>query len=76
MDQDELWLTKWQEAMDFLRTNMRRPSKYVPEERNMLNWWKHNKKLLNSGDLKPERLELFKQHLALGEQYKHVNQYQ
>ena len=50
MDQDELWLTKWQEAMDFLRTNMRRPSKYVPEERNMLNWWKHNKKLLNSGD--------------------------
>lgn len=76
MDQDELWLTKWQEAMDFLRTNMRRPSKYVPEERNMLNWWKHNKKLLNSGDLKPERLELFKQLLALGEQYKHVNQYQ
>lgn len=76
MDQDELWLTKWQEAMDFLRTNMRRPSKYVPEERNMLNWWKHNKKLLNSGDLKPERLELFKQLLALGEQYKHVNKYQ
>ena len=76
MDQDELWLTKWQEAMDFLRTNMRRPSKYVPEERNMLNWWKHNKKLLNSGDLKPERLELFKQLLALGEQYTHVNQYQ
>ena len=62
--------------MDFLRTYMRRPSKYVLEERNMLNWWKHNKKLLNSGDLKPERLELFKQLLALGEQYKHVNQYQ
>ena len=76
MEPDELWLTKWQEAMDFLRTNMRRPSKYVPEERNMLNWWKHNKKLLNSGDLKPERLELFKQLLALGEQYKHVNKYQ
>ena len=39
---DELWLTKWQEAIDFLETTRRKPSKFVPEERNMRSWWKHN----------------------------------
>ena len=76
MNQDELWLTKWKKAIDFLQTNHRNPSKFIPEERNIRNWWKNNKKLMNVGDLKPERVELFKQLLALGEQYKHVNQYQ
>jgi hypothetical protein len=32
MTQSELWLTKWQEAVDFLETNHRKPSKFVPEE--------------------------------------------
>ncbi len=45
MTQDELWMNKWKEAIDFLETNHRRPSKFVPEERDMRNWWKHNKKL-------------------------------
>ena len=76
MTQDELWMNKWQEAIDFLETNHRRPSKFVPEERDMRNWWKHNKKLMNSGEMKEERVELFKQLLALGEKYKHVNQYE
>ena len=31
---------------------------------------------MNVGDLKPERVEMFKQLLELGERYKHVNQYQ
>ena len=74
--QSELWLAKWQEAVDFLETNHRKPSKFVPEERNMRSWWKHNKKLMNAGELKPERVELFKRLLELGEKYKHVNQYQ
>ena len=68
MTQDELWLAKWQGAIDFVETNHRKPSKYVPEER--------NKKLMNAGELKPERVELFKRLLELGEKYKHVNQYQ
>ena len=38
--------------------------------------WNHNKKLMNAGDLKPERVELFKPLLELVEKYKHVNQYQ
>jgi hypothetical protein len=31
---------------------------------------------MNAGELKPERLEMFKQLLEIGEKYKHVNQYQ
>ena len=76
MTQDELWMNRWQEAVDFLETNHRRPSKFVPEERDMRNWWKHNKKLLNSGEMKAERVPLFNQLLELGERYKHVNQYE
>ena len=75
MTQSELWLAKWQEAIDFLETNHRKPSKFHPEERNMRSWCKHNKKLMNAGELKAERVELFKQLLELGEKYKRVNQY-
>ena len=42
----------------------------------MRSWWKHNKKLMNAGELKEVRVEIFKQLLELGERYKHVNQYQ
>ena len=59
-----------------MTTNHRRPSKFVDKERGMRNWWKHQQKLLNAGELKPERIELFDQLLALGEEYKHKNQYQ
>lgn len=41
MTHDELRMNKWQEAIDFIETNHRRPSKYVLEERDMRNWWKH-----------------------------------
>ena len=36
MNQNERWLTKYNEIMDFMAENHRRPSKYNPEERN--NW--------------------------------------
>ena len=76
MTQNELWLNTWQEAIDFLETNHRRPSKFVPEERDMRNWWKHNKKLMNAGTMKEDRVALFNQLLELGEKYRHVNQYE
>lgn len=76
MTQNELWLNKWQEAIDFLETNHRRPSKFVPEERDMRNWWKHNKKLMNAGTMKEDRVALFNQLLELGEKYRQVNQYE
>lgn len=76
MTQGELWLTKWQEAIDFLQTNHHNPSKFIPEERNIRNWWKHNKKLINAGGLKEDRVVMFNQLLELGEKYRHVNQYE
>lgn len=76
MTQDELWIMKWQEVLDFMSANQRRPSKFIPEERNMRSWWKHNKKLLNAGEMKADRIAMFKQLLEVGERYRHVNQYE
>ena len=76
MTQDDRWLQKYNEVMDFMVKNHRRPSKFVDEERGMRNWWKHQQKLLNAGELKPERIPLFEKLLEMGEKNKHVNQYQ
>lgn len=77
MTQDELWLKKYREVKDFIETNHRNPSRYVPEERGQYcNWLKHNKKLLNAGLLKEDRVALFEGLLALGERYRRVNQYE
>lgn len=46
--------------MDFMETNHSNPSKHRIEEHRMLNWIKHNSKLMNVGELKPERLEMFR----------------
>ncbi len=70
-----MWIEKWREVIDFMETNQRNPSKHRIEEHLMLNWIKHNRKLMNAGELKPERLEMFRELLAVGERYKHKNQY-
>ncbi len=76
MTQDEKWIHKYNEVMEFINTNHRNPSKHRIEEHNMLNWLKANRKLINAGALKPERVERFKELLALMERYKRINQYQ
>ena len=42
----------------------------------MLNWVKQQRKLVNAGTLKPDRIEQFKELLALIEENKRVNQWQ
>lgn len=76
MTQDELWLKKYQEVKAFIETNHRNPSRHRIEEHLMLNWLKHNRKLLNAGLLRPEREEWYKGLLELGEKVKRVNQYE
>lgn len=76
MTQDERWLAQWQEIIDFMETNHRRPSKFVDEERGLRNWWKHQQKLMNAGELKVERVALFKTLVEVGEKYRRMNQYQ
>ena len=46
------------------------------EEHDMLNWLKANRKALNAGNMKPERVDPFKELLALMEQYRRKNQYE
>ncbi len=77
MTQDERWLAKYNEVKTFIETNHRNPSKYDDSERGLYcNWIRHNRKLYNSGDLKEERMGMFKELLELSEVNKRVNQYQ
>lgn len=38
MTQDERWQKQYEEVRSFIETNKRNPSKYVAEDRDMLNW--------------------------------------
>ena len=75
MDQETRWLTRYNEVKEFIEREHRNPSKHRIEEHLMLNFIKHNRKLLNAGSMKPERIELFKRLLALVEANKRLNQY-
>lgn len=76
MTQDERWLTRYNEVMKFIEANHRNPSKHRIEEHLLLNFIKHNRKLMNAGKLKESRVEMFEKLLEMGERYKRVNQYQ
>ena len=75
MTQDERWVAKYNEVVEFIETYHRNPSKHRIEEHDMLNWMKANRKALNAGKMKPERVELFNQLLAMCEKCKRINQY-
>ena len=75
MDQETRWMTRYKEVVEFIETNHRNPSKHRIEEHDMLNWVKANRKVMNAGKMKPERVGLFNRLLELVEQYKRVNQY-
>ena len=76
MTQNNKWLIKYQEVVDFIKTNKRNPSKHRIEEHDYLNWIKANRKVLNVGKMKVERVALFEKLMALMEENKRVNQYQ
>ncbi len=76
MTQEERWNVRYQEVKSFIETNKRNPSKYRIEEHDMMNWLKANRKVLNAGKMNPERVEKFKELLALMEQHRRKNQYE
>ena len=76
MTQEERWLRRYNEVLDFIETNHRNPSRHRIEEHDMLNWLKANRKRMNAGGLRAERAAAFKELLALSEQYKRKNQYE
>ena len=76
MTQEEKWIKRYQEMERFIEENHRNPSKHRIEEHDMLNWVKANRKAMNAGKLKPERVEKFRTLLEMMEQYRRKNQYQ
>ncbi len=75
MTQDERWQANYNEVKVFIEANHRNPSKHRIEEHLMLNFIKHNRKLLNKGEMKFERVEKFNELLTLIEENKRKNQY-
>ena len=75
MDQETRWLTRYNEVKEFIEREHRNPSKFIPEERGLRNWVRHQQKLVNKGELKAERAEMLERLLSFWEEYKRVNQY-
>ena len=76
MTQDERWMKRYEEVVRFIESNKRNPSKHRIEEHDMLNWVKANRKVLNAGKMRPERLEAFKRLMEIMEQYRRKNQWE
>ena len=76
MTQEERWLARYEEVMEFMEMNHRNPSRHRIEEHDHLNWLKANRKVMNAGKMKAERVEKFRKLLELTEQYKRKNQYE
>ena len=65
MTQDEKWMIRYDEVVGFIEANHRNPSKHRVEEHLMLNWVKQQRKLMNAGKLKPERVRKYKELIQL-----------
>ena len=76
MTQEERWMAKYNEVVAFIQINHRNPSRHRIEEHDMLNWLKANRKTLNAGKMKTERVEKFRKLLEMTEQYRRKNQYE
>lgn len=76
MTQDERWQKRYDEVVGFIEANKRNPSRHRIEEHDMLNWLKANRKAMNAGKLKPERVEAFKRLMEMMEEYRRKNQYE
>lgn len=57
MTQNERWVARYEEVMAFLKENHRNPSKHRIEEHDYQNWLKTNRKVMNAGKMKLERVE-------------------
>ena len=77
MTQEECWQKRYEEVKAFIEINKRNPSKYDAKERgDYYTWLKHNRKQMNAGKMKPERVEKFRKLLELTEKYKRKNQWE
>ena len=78
MTQEERWIAKYNEVVEFIQTNHRNPSRHRIEEHDMLNWLKANRKRMNAGKMKSERVEKltivdFRHDMTMFEQTRHCD---
>lgn len=55
------WKRRYEMLLQFVREHQRYPSRHHVEEHQLLNWLKYNRKLINKGELDPERVKLIEQ---------------
>ena len=75
MTQEERWEKRYKEVRDYIETNHKNPSRHFVENRNLLSWIKQQRKLMNAGKMKLERIEPFNKLMELWEENKRVNQW-
>ncbi len=66
---------RYQEVVEFVESNHRNPSKHRIDEHDMLNWVKANRKAMNTGRMKEDRVEAFEKLLEMMGENKRVNQW-
>ena len=76
MTQDEAWKRNYDEVMSFITENGRNLSKFNLKERRLYTWLKHQRKVMNAGEMKDDRIDKFKELLKVGEKVRKVNQHQ
>ena len=76
MTHEERWITSYEEVMLFIKENGRNLSKYNLEERRLYTWVKHQRKVMNAGEMRLERIEQFAKLLEMTERYRRKNQYE
>ena len=75
MTQDERWMRRYEEVVEFIEANHRNPSRHRIQEHDMLNWVKANRKVMNKGEMRPERIERFRELMEMCERYRRKNQW-
>lgn len=51
------WLAHYNELLSYVEEHHQLPDKKKPDKRNLLNWWKYNRKCIKAGKLNADRLE-------------------
>ena len=75
MTQEEKWMARYEEVINFIETNHRNPSRHRIEEHNMLSWLKQQRKRIKAGIFMSDRMKMFEKLQVLMDEYKRVNQW-
>lgn len=73
--QDNLWNKKYEAYLRYLCEYRRRPSKHRADDHTLLNWFKHNKRLMRRGLMMESREIRFRKLLELADKMLRLNQY-